>query len=406
MEPSVVRGIEHAAFMRAVHSAFHQVRHPDDVALDEALYDPERSLVLVDDGEIVATTVVYARELTVPGAVVDAACVSDVGVLPTHRRRGLARRLMGLQLEEARERGEPVAALWATEAGIYEHFGFGRAAYAADVTLTTTGSRLHPRLAVAPGRIERIAAADAPARIAPLFDELRRGRAGHMSRDERWWRRRVHDPEHRRHGAGPLWAAVHTTSRRVDGYVLYAVSLSGGGEEWPDGEVRIRELVAGDPAVAAALWAYVLGIDLTHRLSWPIAPPDEPLGLVVDGPRRPRSVLRENVWVRLVDAPAALAARAYAAPVDIVLELEDALCPWNAGRMRLSADASGASCEPTGAPADLALGAVDLGAAYLGGPSLATLAAAGRVGELRPGALEQASVAFGAVREPWCPEIF
>ncbi len=126
MEPSVVRGIEHAAFMRAVHSAFHQVSHPDDVALDEALYDPERSLVLVDDGEIVATTVVYARELTVPGAVVDAACVSDVGVLPTHRRRGLARRLMGLQLEEARERGEPVAALWATEAGIYEHFGFGR----------------------------------------------------------------------------------------------------------------------------------------------------------------------------------------------------------------------------------------------------------------------------------------
>ncbi len=90
----------------------------------------------------------------------------------------------------------------------------------------------------------------------------------------------------------------------------------------------------------------------------------------------------------------------------MVLEVDDALCPWNAGRWRLTTDGGGAACEPTGADADLAIGAVDLGAAYLGGPALAALAAAGRVRELRAGALERTSVAFRGVREPWCPEIF
>jgi predicted acetyltransferase len=98
----------------------------------------------------------------------------------------------------------------------------------------------------------------------------------------------------------------------------------------------------------------------------------------------------------------ALAARRYASDPDVVLEVADAFCPWNAGRYRVARG----GCERTEAEPDLALDAADLGAAYLGGTTLRELAGAGRVAELRPGALERASAAFSGAVAPWCPEVF
>jgi predicted acetyltransferase len=107
-----------------------------------------------------------------------------------------------------------------------------------------------------------------------------------------------------------------------------------------------------------------------------------------------------------VDVDAALAARRYAAPLDVVLEVADAFGPWNAGRRRLRADGEAVTCERSSAAPDLELDAAALGAAYLGGTRLETLAGAGLVRELRPGALAEASLAFRAAAEPWCPEVF
>jgi predicted acetyltransferase len=174
----------------------------------------------------------------------------------------------------------------------------------------------------------------------------------------------------------------------------------------PSGHVVVRELVADGPAGTAAIWSYLLGLDLTRHVTWEIAPADEPLAWVLEGPYRPRVSVFENLWVRIVDVAAALGARRYATPVDVVLELDDAFCPWNAGRWRLTVDDRFSRCARTDAPADLRLTAAELGAVYLGGPTFVTLAAAGRVEELRPGALESASAAFRVPREPWCPEIF
>ncbi|MFD0639374.1 sterol carrier protein domain-containing protein [Catenulispora yoronensis] len=100
------------------------------------------------------------------------------------------------------------------------------------------------------------------------------------------------------------------------------------------------------------------------------------------------------LYVRIVDVDRALAARRYAVPVDAVFEVSDPFCPWNSGRWRLRGDADGAVCERTTDPADLLLGPRELGAAYLGGYSLAALGRAGRIEELTPGALAAASRAF------------
>jgi predicted acetyltransferase len=188
-------------------------------------------------------------------------------------------------------------------------------------------------------------------------------------------------------------------------YALYAVNMrfepSG-----PAAEARVREAVALTPEGNAAIWDFLLGLDLTRRLVYEGAASDDPLRHVVTEPQAVVTRLGEALWVRLVDVPAALTARTYAAPFEVVLEVSDDVCPWNAGRWALKWDGTTATCERSSAPAGLELSAVELGAAYLGGTTLGLLARARRVSELRTGALATASLAFLGERAPWCPEVF
>jgi predicted acetyltransferase len=243
--------------------------------------------------------------------------------------------------------------------------------------------------------------ADVRERLAPVHETVRKRRPGMLARPQPWWELRLRDPEHEREGAGRLRAAVLGEL----GYVLYAYKEQWGADG-PDGELRVRELIAVTPAAAAALWGFVLELDLVRRASWLLAPADEPLPHMVDNARAVSARIGDGIWVRLVDLPRALRERAYSAPFEVVLEVTDETCPWNAGRHRLGWDGRRAACEPTRDEPDLVLSAAELGAAYLGGTTLASLARAGRVRERTAGALEAASVAFRGAIEPWCPEIF
>jgi predicted acetyltransferase len=229
-----------------------------------------------------------------------------------------------------------------------------------------------------------------------VYERVRGERPGLLDRPGPWWDARLYDPESRRRGAQPLRALVVP-----DGYAMYAVRPDHD-DDGPAGEVGIRELVAVTPAARTLLWDFLLDQDLTRTVTWPLAPADEPLWLMLTDPDAVRLVLQPSLWARIVDLPAALGARRYACDPDVVLDVTDAFCPWNAGRYRLA----GGGCEPSHAEPDLALDAAALGAAYLGGTPLVDLAAAGRVTELRPGALARASAAFRADVAPWCPEIF
>ena len=192
----------------------------------------------------------------------------------------------------------------------------------------------------------------------------------------------------------------------VDGYALYATK-----QEW-EGRVSastviVRELVAKTAEAKSRLWRYLLDLDLMKTVNVYFAGIDDPLLHLLAEPRAAKATLKDNLWVRLVDVPAALAARAYSTDVDVVLEVDDTFCPWNAGRYRLIGGLDGATCEPTTDAADLGVHVGDLGAAYLGGTTLVARAAAGHVTELRSGALGPASLAFtwpGAA--PYAPLVF
>jgi predicted acetyltransferase len=154
------------------------------------------------------------------------------------------------------------------------------------------------------------------------------------------------------------------------------------------------------------LWGFLLSVDLTEAVQYPLAATDEPLLHLVDEPRRLRARVADALWLRIVDLPTALAARRYRTSIDVVLDVTDDLLPDNAGRWRLSGGPEGAVCERTTSPAELRCDIRDLGATYLGNGGLVPLSALGRVHEQRPGAVFATETAFGWHRLPSTIERF
>jgi predicted acetyltransferase len=289
-------------FDRAVLAAFHREVTEEDRQAFRRTDEPERSLAWFEDGRIVAGTSIYTRHVTVPGAIVPCAAVTAVGVMPTHRRRGLLTAMMRRQLEDIRAAGEPVAALWSSEGAIYGRFGYGIAARKANLT----AHRPVARLAAPPPLADSLRAgpaADHVEHMRAVYERVRGERPGMLDRPGAWWAARLNDPESRRKGAQPLQALVVP-----DGYALYAVRADRD-DEGPAGEVTIRELVAATPAARTLLWDYLLDQDLTRTITWPLAPADEPLWLMLTDPDAVRLTLDASLWVRIVDLPAALGAR-------------------------------------------------------------------------------------------------
>lgn len=230
-----------------------------------------------------------------------------------------------------------------------------------------------------------------------------------LERRPGWDRKLLVDPPESREGASALQCVLARRGEGDDaevvGYALYRIKAT-----WdaagPAGTVVVDQFAALDPVTNATLWRFLGGIDLTSSVSVSNLPVDDAFQFLVSDVRRSNIRLRDSLYVRLVEVGAALAARTYQAPVDVVLEVDDAFCPWNEGRWRLTGDEKGASCERTADAADLSLSVRELAAMYLGDTSPAALARAGLVRELRPGALAEASVAFASPVAPWLPHGF
>jgi predicted acetyltransferase len=399
VEPTPITADEIPAFTEAVEGAFHYEPSGDEVERLRKKLEPERSLVIRDGERIVAATSIYTRRMTVPGGERPVAGVTQVGVLPTHRRRGMLTALMRRQLADIHELGqEAFAALWATESGIYGRFGYGVASQIAEFDIAVRDARLRS-VPTAQARLSK--PADAIDAMREIYDAARPSRPGTLDRAGPWWEIRIHDAPDDREGYGPLRAVVIEDS----GYALYSVKVKFDYDR-PASEVAVREALATTPEGHAAIWSFLLGLDLTNRLVYELAAPDDPLPHLVTNADVVRRRVADSLFVRLVDVPRALRERTYATPFEVVLEVADELCPWNAGRYALRWDGETATCAPTALPAGLELGVAELGAAYLGGTTLDVLARAGRVRELRSGALAAASRAFQGDRAPYCPEIF
>jgi predicted acetyltransferase len=386
-------------FVAAVEAAFHDDVTSDDVERIKKKLEVDRTIVVRDAGTIVAGASIYSRRLTVPGGEVPVAGVTQVGVVATHRRRGLLTAMMERQLNDIHDAGtEPVAALWAAEAAIYGRFGYGLASLSGEVNVDSRETHVRTPTDVRPTLGTPAAAVDA---MRAVYEQIRPTRPGMLDREGPWWDVRIQDRERDRDGASALRAAVI----EGDAYVLYAVKTQFEENRF-SAEVDVREAMAATPEGYAAIWSFLLTLDLTRRVKYLFGPSDDPLMHLITEAQAAPVRLHEALWVRLVDVPRALRERTYGEPFEVIFAVEDPVCPWNAGRWALRWDGSTATCAETSLPPAIELGVAELGAVYLGGTTLTQLARAGRVRELRDGALATTSRAFRADTAPWCPEIF
>ncbi|MFL5737158.1 MAG: GNAT family N-acetyltransferase [Actinomycetota bacterium] len=387
------------AAMQAGEAAFGEETREGEFDRFSKMLPRDRWFAAYDGDRPVGTTTSFPFRLTVPGGELAAGGVTWVGVLPSHRRRGILRDLMKRQLEDVRDRGEPLAILYSSEPLIYGRFGYGVAA--PSVSMNGETAKFSYRDDPGPtGAVRIVDAAEALQVLPRVYDEVRRHVAGFVARDSDVWElTRLADPEHWRRGAGPKFFAVIEVDGEPVGYAIYRIK-----SDWQDGysqsEVRLVEAIATSAAATRELYRFIYGIDLVVRVHGRYDP-GSPLFLMVRDPRSLHLKVSEGLWLRLVDLEAALAGRAYAGDDTVVIEVEDSFCPWNAGRWRV-----GKTVERTDDEADVGLDTADLASVYLGAFDFNELGAAERARELTPGALQRATDLFRTSRPPYCPEDF
>ena len=355
----------------------------------------DRTFGAFDGGEIVGTTTTRTSAITTPGGTVKLGFVDDVAVLPTHRRRGILTLMMRAQLDQMRERGEPLSALTASESLIYERFGYGIATWAHQWKV----DRRHTAFKISPnggGALRFVSPETARKEWPKLHAKVRENRVGMVHYDMAYWRAALWDAEHQRDGATAFFHVAYMRGDRVSGLCTYRRR---------ERAIIVFFLLGEDAEVEAELWKYCFGIDLVLEIRAFNQPTDGPLVWRLNDPRRLQMSLQDHIWLRLVDVRSALSARNYAEPGNLALRVRDEFCPWNNGVYTLEGSRTGAECTRSEKEPQIELSVADLAAAYLGGASFSTLARAGRVEERAPGALAKADLMFRTERQPWSLEL-
>jgi predicted acetyltransferase len=367
----------------------------EDWAPFEGRFTPGRYLGAVVDGAVVGSAHSFPSSIMVPGGnVVRQAAVSRVGVRADHTRRGIVTELMRKQLTDARARGEALATLHASEAVIYGRFGYGISTYAREVVIR--GGRVRPDVPRG-GQIRLISNEQAQTLLPRLYRRIGLYRPGMMTREDDWW------PVMLRHltPTARYTVAVHSGPDGDDGYVAYRFESIAAPQGGSHGGTRlvVTDLHAATEAVRNDLWRFVLGVDLVDEVYVDARPIDELPELLLVDPRTCRTAEYEDeLWVRVVDVPDALAARTYGDAEPVVIGVDDMFLPENSGTYGISPRGA---VRVTGEP-QLVLDAESLAMIYFGSVRPSALATAGRLRVNDPLALERADKLFAVERTSWC----
>lgn len=387
-----LRPDEHRAAVDLFRSTLHVVPTTDETwKLSERMLQPGRTLGAFDT-ELIGTARSFDAEVTLPGgARAGVAGVTGVGVRPDRTRRGILTGLMRTQLADIAARGLPFAALRASEGVIYNRFGYGVATRSRGYEIDRRRAVLRPDVP-AGGQVELWSLDTALERLPALYESLPHTRPGMMTRPPYWW---PGWERHAREATSPVVTAVHHGAQGPDGYVVYSVER----KHWNDPAVlNIISLQTATSEASTGLWRYLLGVDLVDTLRAEERPLDELPELLFTDIRAVKDTGGgDELWLRLADVPAALAARSYVGE-PVVLEVADPVLDGNSGRYRVAPD----GVERTEETPDLRLGVDALAMIYLGAWRPSQLAAAGRIQPVGPSSPERADRLFATPVPAWC----
>jgi predicted acetyltransferase len=391
---------ELAEYTQTAIAAFGERFEPARFELDWTGAELDRTLAAFERDQIVGTGRLYSLELTMPGGrLLPTAAVSWIAVLPTHRRRGILSAIKRTQLDDAAERGESLAILYASESGIYRRFGYGVSTSSMSLSIGRRHSAfLNP---VPAGRV-RLVDEDGARKLFPeIFDRARRVQPGAVQRVDAWWPGEFFWREPDEKGTR-FYCVCESSDGTLDGYAAYRFEPNWDND--PNATVHVTDLVTVSAEARAVLWRYLLDVDLVETIKAWVVPVDEPLRWLLRESRRMRVTrLGDSLWVRVLDARAALSARTYAVPGRVVFEIVDSVRPDGAaaGRVALEGDSDGSEARRTTDDPDLVLDVAALGGILLGGVRPSALARAGLVDERTPGALSIADAMFAVEPLPF-----
>lgn len=387
---------------RAAHALFAGSIHQD--AADDAdwetttrhSYDPGRTLGVAEDGVLVGTAMSFPTRTAVPGGAAPAtAAVTRVGVRADRTRRGLLTAMMRALLDDAAARGEPLASLRASEARIYGRFGYGVATRGREVAVRADGAGWREPVT---GAVRMVVGEEIVPALTAVHGRIALDRTGGIVRPAPWWQstvgRRIGKHRH-------TIAVVHTGPDGVDDG--FALAAPGDGDPFAARTMRVSDLHATGVDATAALWRFLLGLDLVGRVEGWLRPPDEPLELLLADPRDVTVTgVEDETWLRLVDVPAALAARSWGAGPAVRLGVRDRMFPGNDGVYRIGDGA----VERVAAPPELECDVAALAMAYLGDRAPSLLAATGWWRVHDAAAVARADALFATGTVPWCGTYF
>lgn len=374
----------------ATDEQWHEARHA---------YLPGRTFGAFAGDRLVGTAMSYRSSMTLPGGgSLPAAAVARVGVAPDHRRRGVLTELMRAQLTELAAAGEPLAALHASEPVIYGRFGYGIGTVARTVRVKARDAALRAGVPCA-GEVRLVPAREALDVLPEVYQRAVAARPGMLGRDTDLW-----SMGYRRPGTYRL-IAVHTGPDGGDGFVTYETQEEGEDDPRGGATLRVLDFHAANQVAANALWRYLIGVDLVSEVVVYSRPLDDPLEAMLVNQHAVRSELDDELWVRLVDVPAALAGREYRGTESLVVEVRDRFLPANSGRYRIGSAAAGGVAR-TDEPAGLAVDVDVLAMLYLGSWRASALAGVGRLDVLDPAAPALADRLFATDVAACCGTLF
>ena len=368
---------------------------PDDIEDRLKLHDIGRFRVAFDDGRIVGIAASYAMDVTLPGgAIVLMGGVTWVSTSVTHRRQGLMRRVVGAVHDDIDARGEPVAALYAAEGGIYDHLDYGMATKVRWTTVDPRVVKLREDVCVRPNPVRFLEGEEIVPTISALWDRFRGVRAGETGRDLAV-QQFLYEDRAKAHGteSGAYYLG------HDDGYVAYRAE-----ERWKDGHpntlVHLIELVALTPDAHAALWQTLLEMDLVGEIRARCIPLDDPLPYLLQNPRALRTrELNDGVWVNVRDIPASFGARTYRTTDCMVVEV-------GGTRWAIEGGPDGGTCRAVDSRPDLVTTHGPFSALLYGGVLPSALVAGRRMTARNADVLARADLFFTTSLAPHSQEFF
>ncbi len=368
---------------------------PEEVELERKQIELDRTVGAFDGDTIVGTGANLTFEMTVPGGSLPAGGVTAIGVLPSHRRRGILSEMMRRLLDDSRDHEEPLSILWASEASIYGRYGFGVTTRSARREIARSHAKIDGDRPPAVRLIDK----DEALQVFPeIYENVRRRFPGMIARTPGKWEVDLADLESWRDGYTANRFALYDAGDGPAGYARYRIK-----ERWeagqPKSELLVAEVVAGDDSAYRDLWRFLFGVDLIETVKLRGRPTREPLDHMLADPRRLTTSIHEGIWLRILDVERALAGRRYRIDGSLVIEVvgpDDV-----AGRYLLEGGPDGADCRRTDKTPDIAVPVKELGMAYLGAFDFATMAHAGVVDGDQT-AIRRADLMFSWHEPTWC----